>query len=194
MDLVKARMSDEKGDRESAQRYFDSYQRNKRDAETYEIQRSKAMIDAQTSIVGMDEKQNKAILTAQLGLDRAQSKAETDDLRNQRDIAKLMGAGQPKAMTVSESLALKKDVNSIFNDPRNPDYLQYVGAEYKGGAKQLALDLQNKNVKPDDPNFQKAVNRARENYVRDFLGGTNRRSSSRGATPYDQAASDLLGQ
>jgi hypothetical protein len=185
MDLIKSRMSDEKGDREAAQRYFDSYQKNKRDAETYEIQRSNILINAQKGLVDVEGKRERSATAMQLGVERLGSQMEKNALLQQLGIAKLMAGNQPKALTVNEKLALEKRVGEVFS-PGSPEFSKYVGAYYTGGPEQLALDLKNKRVTLDK--LQPIIDRAKKRYVENLVGGTR---SSSGPTPYDQAAADL---
>jgi len=187
MDLIKSRMSDEKGDRESAQRYFDSYQKNKRDAEAYEISRSNILINAQKGLVDVEGKRERAGMGLQMGLERLGGQMENNALRNQLYLMKLLGGNQPKPLTVNEKLALKKDADAVFSNPMSPEFQKYVGAAYAGGPAQLALDLKNKRVTIDK--LQPIIDSAKNRYMQSFLGGTNRSSS--GAIPYDQAAADL---
>ena len=186
MDLIKSRMSDEKGDREAAQRYFDSYQKNKRDAETYEIQRSNILINAQKGLVDVEGKRERSATAMQLGVERLGGQLEKNALLQQLGIAKLMAGNQPKALTVNEKLALEKRVGEVFGNPTSPEFQKYVGANYTGGPEQLALDLKNKRVTLDK--LQPIIDRAKKRYVENLVGGTR---SSSGPTPYDQAAADL---
>jgi hypothetical protein len=187
MDLIKSRMSDEKGDRDAAQRYFDSYQKNKREAETYEIQRSNILINAQKGLVDVEGKRERAGMGLQMALERAGMQSELGAMRNQMGLMKLLGGNQPKPLTVNEKLALKKDADAVFSNPMSPEFQKYVGAAYTGGPAQLALDLKNKRVTLDK--LQPIIDSAKNRYMQSFLGGTNRSSS--GAIPYDQAAADL---
>jgi hypothetical protein len=187
MDLMKSRMSDEKGDREAAQRYFDSYQKNKREAETYEIQRSNILINAQKGLVDVEGKRERAGMGLQMALERAGMQSELGAMRQQLGLMKLLGGNQPKPLTVNEKLALKKDADAVFSNPMSPEFQKYVGAAYTGGPAQLALDLKNKRVTLDK--LQPIIDSAKNRYMQSFLGGTNRSSS--GAIPYDQAAADL---
>jgi hypothetical protein len=189
MDLIKSRMSDEKGDREAAQRYFDSYQKNKRDAETYEIQRSNVLINAQKGLVDTEGKRERAGMAMQSALERTSMQSELGAARQQLGIAKLMAGSQPKALTLNEKLALEKRVGEVFSSPGSPEYQKYVGAAPNG--KQLLMDLKNGRIKPDNPQLQDIIAQAKRRYTQDLIGGTR---SSSGATSYDQAASDLLGQ
>lgn len=189
MDLTKARMADEKGDRESAQRYFDSYQKNRRDAEVYEIQRSNMLINAQKGLVDTEGKRERAGMGLQMALDKAQMGAELGAMRNQMGLMRLMQGAQPKALTVNEKLALEKRVGEVFGNPASPEFQKYVGAAANG--KQLLADLKNGRIKPDNPQFQAIVEQAKRRYMNDMVSGTR---SSSGVTSYDQAASDLLGQ
>jgi hypothetical protein len=188
MDLMKSRMSDEKGDREAAQRYFDSYQKNKREAETYELQRSNILINAQKGMVDVEGKRERAGLGLQMGMDKLGAQMENNSLRNQLGLAKLLGGQQPKALTINEKIAIEKMADSKIA-PGTAEFQKYIGSMPNG--QQLLADLQNKRIKPDDPKFQAIVAQARKRYIQDLTGGTR---SSSGATSYDQAASDLLGQ
>jgi hypothetical protein len=189
MDLMKSRMSDEKGDREAAQRYFDSYQKNKREAETYELQRSNILINAQKGMVDVEGKRERAGLGLQMGMDKLGAQMENNSLRNQLGLAKLLGGQQPKPMSINEKIAVEKRVGEVFSNPASPEFQKYVGAAPNG--KQLLTDLKNGRIKPDNPQFQAIVDNAKRRYTQDLMGGTR---SSSGATSYDQAASDLLGQ
>lgn len=192
MDLIKARMSDEKGDREAAQRYFDSYQKNKRDAETYEIQRSNVLINAQKGLVDVEGKRERAGTAMQLGVERLGSQMENNFLKQQLGLANLAARMQgqgPKPMTLNEKLSLEKRVGEVFSNPASPEFQKYVGAAPNG--KQLLLDLKNGRVKPDNPQFQTIVENAKRRYAQDLMGGTR---SSSGAMSYDDAATDLLGR
>jgi hypothetical protein len=189
MDLIKSRMSDEKGDRDAAQRYFDSYQKNKREAETYEIQRSNILINAQKGLVDVEGKRERAGMGLQMALERAGMQSELGAMRNQMGLMKLMGANQPKPLSINEKIAVEKRADELFSNPRSDAFQKYVGGIPNG--QQLLADLKNGRLKPDDPKFQSIVNQAKKRYTQDFLGGTR---SSSGATSYDQAASDLLGQ
>jgi len=186
MDLIKSRMSDEKGDRDAAQRYFDSYQKNKRDAEAYEIQRSNVLINAQKGLVDVEGKRERAGMGLQMALERAGMQSELGAMRQQLGLAKLLGGNQPKPLTINEKLALKKDADAVFSNPMSAEFQKYVGANYTGGPAQLALDLKNKRVTMDK--LQPIIDSAKKRYMDNFLGGTR---SSSGPTPYDQAAADL---
>lgn len=190
MDLIKSRMSDEKGDREAAQRYFDSYQKNKRDAETYELQRSGILMNAQKGLVDVEGKRERSATAMQLGVERLGATMENNSLRNQLGLANLAARMQgqgPKPMTINERIAVEKRADELFSNPRSDAFQKYVGAIPNG--QQLLADLKNGRLKPDDPKFQAIVNLAKKRYTQEFLGGTNRSSS--GVTPYDQATAEL---
>jgi hypothetical protein len=189
MDLIKSRMSDEKGDREASQRYFDSYQKNKRDAETYELQRSNLLMGAQKGLVDTEGKRERAGMGLQMALERAGMQSELGSMRNQLGLMKLMAGSQPKPLTLNEKLALEKRVGEVFSNPMAPEFQKYVGASYTGGPQQLALDLKNGRVTLDK--LQPIIEGAKRRYAQDLRGDTR---SSSGATSYDQAESDLLGR
>lgn len=189
MDLIKSRMSDEKGDRDSAQRYFDSYQKNMRDKEAYELQRSSILMSAKKGVVDVEGKRERAGVGIQMALERAGMQSDNNSLRNQINMMKLMGGNQPKPLTINEKLSVEKRVGEVFSNPASPEFQKYVGAAPNG--KQLLLDLKNGRVKPDNPQFQTIVENAKRRYAQDLMGGTR---SSSGAMSYDDAATDLLGR
>lgn len=193
MDLGKARMADEKGDREAAQRYFDSYQKNRREAEIYEVSRATLLVNAQKGVVDIEGKRERAATTMQLALERAAAQAENAELRQQLGLmglaARLQGK-EPKMPTVGEIVALERLADAKLA-PGTPEFMQYVGKLYKGGATQLKADLENKRVRPGDPGFQPFIQKARKDFMNDVLSRTSR---AQGATSYNQAESDLLGR
>jgi hypothetical protein len=115
--------------------------------------------------------------------------SELGAMRNQMGLMKLLGGNQPKPLSINEKIAVEKRADELFSNPRSDAFQKYVGGIPNG--QQLLADLKNGRLKPDDPKFQSIVNQAKKRYTQDFLGGTR---SSSGATSYDQAASDLLGQ
>lgn len=193
IDLAKARMADEKGDREAAQRYFDSYQKNRRDAEIYEVARANMMINASKGVVDIEGKRERAGMNLQLGLERALSQNELQNARNQISLLSALSRAQgqgPKPVTVGERVALEKFAE-LKIVPGTPEFAQYVGRRYKGGAEQLAADLKAGRVKPDDAGFQSIIQQGRRDFINSMVQGTQRAQSP---TSYDQATFDLLGQ
>lgn len=190
MDLIKARMADEKGDREAAQRYFDSYQKNRREAEAYEVQRANMLLNAQKGVVDIEGKRERAGMGLQMGLERAVAAAENANLRNQLGLMSLTARMQgqaPKPISVSERVALEKRADEKIV-PGTPEFLQYVGPKYKGGVAQLTADLKSGRVNLNDEKFQSLIQDARRDFISNMINGTQRAQSP---VPYSQAASDL---
>lgn len=191
MDLMRAKLADEKGDRKSAQEYFDSYQRNKREA--YAAQVSSMNLRVQAAKVPADIANREERLGAQVALanERIASQAQIAGLRNQLGLmnlaARLQGQA-PKPLTVSEKLSLDKRAREIFDNPGSPEFVQYVGKYYKGGAQQLAADLKGGRIKPDDAGFRSIINQGRRDFINGMVQGTQR---SQGPIPFDQATFDL---
>ena len=108
---MRAKLADEKGDRKAAQEYFDSYQRNKREA--YAAQVSSMNLRVQAAKVPADIANREERLGAQVALanERIASQAKIADLNNQvrlMGIAARLQGQAPKPLTVSEKLSLDK--------------------------------------------------------------------------------------
>ena len=179
MDLARAKLADEKGDRKAAQEYFDSYQRNKREA--YAAQVSSLNLRVQAAKVPADIANREERLGAQL---------QIAGLRNQLGLASLAARMQgqgAKPVTVGERVSLEKLADAKIA-PGTPEFMRYVGKYYRGGAEQLAADLKGGRVKPDDANFQSIIQRGRRDFINSMVQGTQR---SQGPVPYDQATFDL---
>lgn len=160
MDLARSKLMDEKGDRKSAQEYFDSYQRNKREAYNAQVQSLQLRASA-------------AKMPAELSLHQQQVNAQADNA----GLRALMMANRlgPRQLTIPEKLALDKRAAEVFANPASPEFQKYVGAF--GGA-QLMADLKNGRIKPDNPQFQSILNRAKERYMTDMTAGTRSAAAS----------------
>ena len=176
MDLMKAQMADEKGDRKAAQDYFDSYQRNKREA--YAAQVSSLNLRVQAAKVPADIANQEERLGMQM---------QNLNLRQQLGLANLaarqQGAGQP---TISEVTQINKAREAAFA-PGSPTALKYFG-KLPGGDRVVA-DIKAGRLKPGMPQYDKALEDAQRIWYRETYGGARRGGT--GVSSYDQAASDL---
>jgi hypothetical protein len=191
MDLMKSRMADEKGDREAAQRYFDSYQKNRREAETYQIQKANMLIIAQKGLVDTEGKRERAGMAMQSAIEKMGLQSELGAMRNQLGLMNIAAkmAGTQKPLTVNERIAVDKRADEMFASPQSGVFQKYISAMPNGA--QLLADLKNGRIKPDNPQFQAIVNQAKNKFKNDLISSTRSYVPSSGVTSYEDAASEL---
>jgi hypothetical protein len=189
MDLVKARMADEKGDQKSAQEYINEYDRNTRDAARLELDARKASTEMLRDVAGSDTKRQ--IESARLG-----NALEIAGMRNQhalersgfaRDLALAKYGAQLDAArlkglpTIAEHYKMKEVADSLFANPfqgEAAEYLSSIGPE----GKNYIAKVQMMGMKPQealkDPAVAAAVKKAKAAYINDVLHSTNRVNAS----------------
>ena len=177
MDLARSRLADEKNDRKAAQDYFDSYQRNKREAYAAQVQALQLRASA-------------AKMPADLSLHQQQINAQGENagLRSQiqmlglirnleADKAKNARAGLP---TIADTVRLKTYLDQKYA-PTGAGALAALSAN----PEVMAL-LKNKTITMDNPKVQAIIQRARDAEARSIQ--MNSRTSGGGTS-----ASELEG-
>jgi hypothetical protein len=152
MDLARSKLADEKNDRKAAQDYFDSYQRNKREAYAAQVQALQLRASASK-------------IPADLALHQQQINAANDNagLRNQVQMlnlvrnleanrAKEARAGLP---SLASTIALDKRLEEKFGTPMSPGS-QAALAKHP----EVQALLKNGTVKYDNPKVQAIINSA----------------------------------
>jgi hypothetical protein len=155
MDLLKARMADEKGDREAAQRYFDSYQKNLRDKAVYEMQRDNAMVQASAGAVNIEGKRDRAILAQQGLLEKNQHANDIKllqlELANARAAAANASAAaraeERRMPTLETQLRLQEHIDRRFGVPGGPPTQHAISLL----PKEMQSLIKNGTIKPNDP-------------------------------------------
>jgi hypothetical protein len=185
MELLKSRMADEKGDRKAAQEHLDSYQRNLRESETYELARTNLLLGAQRSSVEMEGKRDRAAATLTGLADKIDSQSIIAEKMHQVRLSQLQLAGEraaaaaanaanknaPKLPTVSDLAQLKKIVDDDFSRPNSDVFRRFVGAAAaKSGinAAQFLADLNLNKFKPGTKEFtdqQNIISGGRDLYL-----------------------------
>lgn len=176
MDLMRARMADEKGDRKAAQDYFDSYQRNKREA--YAAQVSSMNLRVQAAKVPADIANREERLGMQM-----QNLGLRQQLGLANIAARMQGSSQP---TISEVTQINNARDKAFA-PGSPTAIKYFGM--LPGGDRVVADIKAGRLKPGMPEYERALNDAQKIWYRDTYGGARRGGT--GVTSYNQAATDL---
>jgi hypothetical protein len=175
MDLVKARMADEKGDQKSAQEYITEYDRNTRDAARLELDAKKASTEMLKDVAGSDTKRQ--IEGARLGnaLEiagiRNQHAAQMSGVNQQLGLMRLAMQMQDKNRpTQMERINADKYAKEVFSDPRNAEVNKFISMV--PGGKNILDAIQMGTMKPNDPKYMQAVQSAQELYKQYLTQGT----------------------
>lgn len=198
MDLVKARMADEKGDQKSAQDYINEHNRNLRDAAKIELDAKKASTEMLKGVADSDSKRQ--IEGARLGnaLEiagmRNQNALERAGLTNQMGLMRLamqmQGMQDKNRPTQMERINADKYAKEIFSDPRNAEVNKFISMV--PGGKNILSAIQMGTMKPDDPKYRQAVQSAQELYKQYLSQGTRTGGSGSGMS-YEDAMARLGG-
>ena len=181
MDLVKARMADEKGDQKSAQDYINEHDRNMRDAAKLELDAKKASTEMLKGVADSDTKRQ--IEGARLGnaleiagirnQHAAQMSGANQQLGLMRLAMQLQGMNQKNLPSVSDKVAIDKLASELFSDPlRSPEAIKYISSLKDLGGANLLKGIEMGTIKPSDPKFLAAVQAAKDAYRKDYLQGT----------------------
>jgi hypothetical protein len=189
MDLLKARMADEKGDQKSAQEYINEYDRNTRDAARLELDARKASTEMLRDVAGSDSKRQ--IESARLG-----NALEIAGLKNQhalersgfaRDLALAKYGAQLDAArlkglpSIAEHYKMKEAADSLFANPfqgEAAEYLSKIGPEGVNAIQKAEMMGMKPQEALKDPAVAAAVKKAKAAYINDVLHSTNRVNAS----------------
>jgi hypothetical protein len=191
MDLLKARMADEKGDQKSAQDYINEHDRNMRDAARLELDAKKASTEMLKDVAGSDTKRQ--IEGAKLG-----NALEIAGMRNQHALEKagltsqmglmnlalrMKGMEDKNLPTVSDKAKVDERADQIFMDPlRNSEAIKYIASLKKLGGENLLNAIKMGTMKPTDPKFLAVVAAAKDAYKDDYFRGTRTSGGGSGVT------------
>jgi hypothetical protein len=191
MDLLKARMADEKGDQKSAQEYINEYDRNTRDAARLELDARKASTEMLKDVAGADTKRQ--IESARLG-----NALEIAGMRNQHALEKagltsqmglmnlalrMKGMEDKNLPTISDVAKAEELADKKFMDfKRSPEAMKYISNMEELGGDNLLKAVNMGTMKPDNPKFLAAVEAAKKAYIKDLLKGTRTSGGGSGVT------------
>jgi hypothetical protein len=178
MDLLKARMLDEKGDRQSALAALADSERNRQAAD-------KLQIDTQVAAMNIRGKSAELEAGDQRGRERVLNALAVSDANNAARAA-IAGANQQNAMlkmqmglmglqdknrpTTTERIALDKRAEEVFSNPNNPAINKFIALT--PGGKNILNAIQMGTKKPNDPQYLEALQSAQELYKKYLSQGT----------------------
>jgi hypothetical protein len=191
MDLLKARMADEKDDQKSAQAYVAEHDRKIRDA--YKIEQ-----EGKVAAMTMRGKAAEFEAGDERGRERGVTALALSDAKREADLARaagtqrenmlrmqmgLMGLQQKTMPTTADKLKVDERADQIFMDPlRNSEAMKYIASLKKLGGENLLNSIKMGTMKPNDPKFLTAVEAAKDAYKRDYFQGTRTSGGGPGVT------------
>jgi hypothetical protein len=191
MDLLKARMADEKDDQKSAQAYIAEHDRKIRDAYKIEQEGKIAAITARKGAADLeagDERSRErgiaalAVSDARRAADLARA-AGTQESNMMRLQMALMKANQMERPTTADKIKVDERADQIFMNPmRSPEAMKYIAGMKDLGGDNLLKSINMGIMKPDDPKFLAVVEAAKNAYKKDYFQGTRTSGGSPGVT------------
>jgi hypothetical protein len=189
MDLLKARMADEKNDQKSAQEYINEHDRKLQAAFKIQQESKIGAMNIRGKMADLeagDERSRDRVLN-QLAIadERSASRAKELALKQELGFARLAaqsaGSGLKGLPTIAEHYKMQEQADALFANPfqgRAAVYLSNVGPE----GKNYISKVQMMGMKPQealkDPGIASAVEKAKAAYINDVLRSTNRVNAS----------------
>jgi len=189
MDLLKARMADEKNDQKSAQEYINEHDRKLQAAFKIDQELKIGAMNIRGKMADLeagDERSRERTLSKLTELDQ---KREISNIKNsaasqiamarlgaQLDAARLKGLP-----TIAEHYKMKEDSDSLFANPFQGEaaaYLSSIGPEGKNAIRKVEMMGMKPQEALKDPAVAAAVKKAKAAYINDVLHSTNRVNAS----------------
>ena len=190
LNMINARMEDARGNRKEAEEYVRRAEKDKADAQAFEINKLKLTADAYKGGADVEMKRDKLAAGLESGLARmgmqiehgnqmAGARAQIADAQNQVRLLGLLGtlqrdqtrAAQAGLPTVQEKVALAKYVDPLFATPNSPAVVNALRSHPKG--EQLLADLKrDPQLFVTNPQIRSIIDQAKEDYIRRFRQGT----------------------
>jgi hypothetical protein len=189
MDLVKARMADEKGDQKSAQEYINEYDRNTRDAARLELDARKASTEMLKDVAGSDTKRQiegarlgNALEIAGIKNQHALEKAGLTSQMGLMNLALRMQGMQDRGRpSIAEYYKMQEQADSLFANPfqgKAASYLSAIGPDGVNAIRKAEMMGMKPQEALKDAAIASAVEKAKAAYINDVMRSTNRVSSS----------------
>lgn len=190
LNMINARLQDSQGNRKEAEEYVRRAEKDKADAQSFEINKLKLTADALKGGADVEMKRDKLAAGLESGLGRmgmqiehgnqmAGARADVANAQNQvrllglmanieRDRGKASQAGLP---TLQEKVAVQKLVDPMFSTPNSPAVIDALRKHPQGA--QLLADLQrDPKLFMSNPQIRTIIEQAKENYITNFRRGT----------------------
>ena len=189
MDLVKARMADEKGDQKSAQEFIAEHDRAMQAAAKLTMETRLASTNLLKDVAASDSRKQLEALKLGNQLDmseqRAAARAQHAGLVNQMGLMNLamrMQSMQDKGRpSIAEYYKMQEQADSLFANPFQGKAASYLSAIGPDGANAIRK-AEMMGMKPQealkDAAIASAVEKAKAAYINDVMRSTNRASSS----------------
>jgi hypothetical protein len=184
MDLVKARMLDEKGDRQSALTALSDHDRALKDAAKIEQDARIASTNMLQKVAESDTKrqmqQQRLASDFQIAGVRSDAAAQSAALRNQMGLMNLAlrmkGMEDKNRPTQAENIQAEKLAREIFSDPSDPTVSKFIALT--PGGKNILDSIKMGTMKPDSPQYKQALVKAKELFKQSLSQGTRTGGSS----------------
>lgn len=190
LNMINARMEDAKGNRKEAEEYVRRAEKDKADAQAFEINKLKLTADAYKGGADVEMKRDKLAAGLESGLARmgmqiehgnqmAGARADVANAQNQVRLLGLMSqierdrarAGQAGLPTVQEKVTLSKYVDPMFATPDSPAVVDALRKHPQGA--QLLADLQrDPKLFRTNPQIRSIIEQAKQDYITNFRRGT----------------------
>jgi len=203
MDLLKARMLDEKGDRQGALTELANHDRALKDAAKFDLDAKKASTEMLKDVAGSDTKR-------QIEGAKLSNAFDIAGMRNQhalekagfaRDLALAKYGAQLDASrlkglpTIAEHYKMQEQADALFANPfqgRAAVYLSNVGPEGKNAIRKVEMMGMKPQEALKDSAVASAVEKAKAAYINDVLRSTNRvNASSSSVRDYNDYAASI---
>jgi hypothetical protein len=178
MDLLKARMLDEKGDRQGALTELANHDRALKDAAKFDLDAKKASTEMLKDVAGSDTKrqmqQQRLASDFQIAGVRSDAAAQSAALRNQMGLMNLalrmQGMQDKNLPTQSENIQAEKLAREIFSDPSDPTVSKFIALT--PGGKNILDSIKMGTMKPDSLQYKQALVKAKELFKQSLSQGT----------------------
>lgn len=206
LNMINARLQDAQGNRKEAEEYVRRAEKDKADAQSFEINKLKLTADALKGGADVEMKRDKLAAGLESGLSRmglqidnanqaAGARQQIADAQNQVRLLTLMSnierdrnkAGQAGLPTIQDKVAVQKLVDPMFASPNSPAVIDALRKHPQGA--QLLADLQrDPKLFMSNPQIRTIIEQAKENYIANFRRGTR---TGGGIPTMDQAEAGM---
>jgi len=200
MDLLKARMADEKNDQKSAQEYINEHDRKLQAAFKIDQELKIGAMNIRGKVADLeagDERNTERVL-GQLAIadERNAARAAIAGANQQNAMLKmqlgLAGLQQKREVSPMEKMKIKSAINEMFSNPFNDsDAIGYIQAVKGNRGANLLAKIKSGELKPKDAMLDPVMAEARQIAYSDFLSGTSKGGGGSGVPSYESYVASL---
>jgi hypothetical protein len=190
LNMINARLQDAQGNRKEAEEYVRRAEKDKADAQSFEINKLKLTADAYKGGADVEMKRDKLAAGLESGLGRLGMQIEhgnqmagaRSDVANAQNQVRLLGLmanierdrskqGQAGLPTLQDKVALEKLVGPMFASPNSPAVIDALRKHPQGA--QLLADLQrDPKLFASNAQIRSIIEQAKQDYTNNFRRGT----------------------